>query len=247
LFAFVITGIVYAIFKYRVTQVRRQIHRENEIKHRTAELEMQALRAQMNPHFIFNSLNSINLFILENNKLQASEYLSKFSRLVRLILNNSREAFIPLEQELEALELYLELESLRFEQKFEYTIDVEVNLDTALLKVPPLIIQPYAENAIWHGLMNKKDKGHLEISVYREKDNLFCKISDDGIGRKKAAETKSKSSSPRKSVGMHITAQRIAMFQDQGESNTCVSVTDIVLPDGSAGGTEVLIRIPFRS
>jgi LytS/YehU family sensor histidine kinase len=105
-----------------------------------------------------------------------------------LILNNSREAFIPLEQELEALELYLELESLRFEQKFEYTIDVEVNLDTALLKVPPLIIQPYAENAIWHGLMNKKDKGHLEISVYREKDNLFCKISDDGIGRKKAAQ-----------------------------------------------------------
>ena len=208
---------------------------------------MQTLRSQMNPHFIFNSLNSINLFILENNKLQASEYLSKFSRLVRLILNNSQEAFIPLEQDLEALELYLELESLRFEQKFSYKIEVDSDIDTFVLKVPPLLIQPYAENAIWHGLMNKKDKGHLEIFVYREKDTLFCKISDDGVGRKKAALIKNKSSSPRKSVGMHITAQRIAMFQDQGESNTYVSITDLVLPDGNAGGTEVLITIPFIS
>jgi LytS/YehU family sensor histidine kinase len=163
-----------------------------------------------------------------------------------LILNNSQEPFIPLGQDLEALELYLELESLRFERKFSYKIEVERGIDTSVLKVPPLIIQPYAENAIWHGLMNKKDKGHLEITIYREKDNLFCKISDDGIGRKKAAEIKSKSSSPRKSVGMHITAQRIAMFQNQGESNTYLSVTDLVLPDGSAGGTEVLITIPFR-
>ena len=125
-----------------------------EFKHRTTELEMQALRAQMNPHFIFNSLNSINMFILENNKLQASEYLSKFSRLIRLILQNSQEAFIPLESELEALQLYLELESLRFENKFEYKIAVDDDVDTTVLKVPPLIIQPYAENAIWHGLMH---------------------------------------------------------------------------------------------
>lgn len=128
------------------------------MKHKASELEMQALRAQMNPHFIFNSLNSINMFILENNKLQASEYLSKFSRLVRLILQNSQEAFIPLESELEALQLYLELESLRFENKFEYKIAVDDEVDTTVLKVPPLIIQPYVENAIWHGLMHKKKK-----------------------------------------------------------------------------------------
>ncbi|HEY6436486.1 MAG TPA: histidine kinase, partial [Ignavibacteriaceae bacterium] len=108
----------------------------------------------MNPHFIFNSLNSINAFILENNKLKASEYLSKFSRLVRLILQNSQEPLIPLDKELEALRLYLELEALRFEQKFEYKISVSAEIDTSMVKVPPLIIQPYAENAIWHGLMH---------------------------------------------------------------------------------------------
>jgi len=244
LFAFATTGIVYAIFKYRVNQIRRQVHRENEIKHKTAELEMQALRAQMNPHFIFNSLNSINLFILENNKLQASEYLSKFSRLVRLILNNSQVSLIPLDKELEALNLYLELESLRFDDRFEYKINVEENLNSTLFKVPPLIIQPYAENAIWHGLMNKKGKGHLEISLYERGKILFCKISDDGVGRKKAAEIKSKSASPRKSVAMHITAERIAMLRDQQSDNNYITVTDVVLPDGSPGGTEVLLKIP---
>jgi LytS/YehU family sensor histidine kinase len=203
---------------------------------------MQALRAQMNPHFIFNSLNSINMFILENNKLQASEYLSKFSRLVRLILQNSQEAFIPLERELEALKLYLELESLRFENKFEYKISVDGSVDTTVLKVPPLVIQPYAENAIWHGLMQKREKGHLEIELYAENQILFYKITDDGIGRKKATDLKSKSGLMQKSMGMRITADRIAMIEQQNK--TPITITDLVLSDGSPGGTEVLIKIP---
>jgi LytS/YehU family sensor histidine kinase len=215
------------------------------MQHKASELEMQALRAQMNPHFIFNSLNSINMFILENNKLLASEYLSKFSRLVRLILNNSQESFIPLERELEALGLYLELESLRFEQKFKYKITIEGNVDTTKLKVPPLIIQPYAENAIWHGLMPKKDTGHLDIGLYQQGEILFCKIADDGIGIKKSAESKSKLSSTRKSVGMRITADRMAILRD-GQHNDYISVIDVVLPDGSVGGTEVLLKIPVR-
>jgi hypothetical protein len=214
-----------------------------ELQQQAAELEMQALRAQMNPHFIFNSLNSINMFILENNKLQASEYLSKFSRLVRLILQNSQDAFIPLEKELEALQLYLELESLRFENKFEYKIAVDDDVDTTMLKVPPLIIQPYVENAIWHGLMHKKEKGHLEIELYLNEEILICKITDDGIGRKKAAELKSKSASLNKSMGMRITADRIAMMQQQNQSGTSIKVKD-VLADGNPGGTEVLIKIP---
>jgi LytS/YehU family sensor histidine kinase len=214
-------------------------------QHKASELEMQALRAQMNPHFIFNSLNSINMFILENNKLQASEYLSKFSRLVRLILQNSQEEFIPLGSELEALQLYLELESLRFENRFEYKISVNDDVDTTMLKVPPLIIQPYAENAIWHGLMHKKEKGHLEIKIYHQNETLFCKIIDDGIGRKKAAELKSKSASTHKSMGMQITADRIAMLQKANASSTQIKITDLVLPDGSAGGTEVLLKIPL--
>jgi LytS/YehU family sensor histidine kinase len=221
---------------------RRKEQQLAEMQQQKTELEMQALRAQMNPHFIFNSLNSINMFILENNKLQASGYLSKFSRLVRLILQNSQEAFIPLEKELEALRLYLELESLRFDNKFEYKISIDGNVDTTMLKVPPLIIQPYVENAIWHGLMHKKERGHLEIELYTEKETLFCKITDDGVGRERAAALKSKSAS-NKSMGMRITADRIAM-QQNNQSETGIQIRDLVLQDGRPGGTEVLLKIP---
>lgn len=217
-----------------------------ELQQQAAELEMQALRAQMNPHFIFNSLNSINMFILENNKLQASEYLSKFSKLIRLILQNSQEALIPLEKELEALQLYLELESLRFDQKFEYNILIDEDIDTAMLKVPPLFIQPFVENAIWHGLMHKKERGHLEIELYQKDEILVSKITDDGIGRSKAAELRSKSASMSKSLGMRITADRIAMLEQQKYNGASISVIDLTLPDGSPGGTEVLIKIPVH-
>lgn len=216
-----------------------------KLQQQATELEMQALRAQMNPHFIFNSLNSINRFILQNNKAQASEYLTKFSRLVRLILQNSQAALITLESELESLQLYLELEAVRFDDEFEYKIKVDEELDVEVIKVPPLIIQPYAENAIWHGLMHKKEKGHLEIEIYQQDDDvLCCKITDDGIGRKKASELKSKSASTHKSMGMRITADRIAIFQQKKQLDTTIVITDLTLPDGSAGGTEVLLKIP---
>lgn len=216
-----------------------------ELSQKATELEMQALRAQMNPHFIFNSLNSINMFILENNKLQASEYLSKFSRLVRLILQNSQETFIPLEKELDALQLYLELESLRFQDKFEYRISVSDEIDITVLKVAPLIIQPYVENAIWHGLMHKKEHGHLAVELYQEGRTLLCKITDDGIGRKQASALKG-SSAATKSLGMRITADRIALLQQQKDKNTSIFITDLMLPDGKPGGTEVLIKIPVN-
>jgi ligand-binding sensor domain-containing protein len=248
---FFVAVLFYVLIRWRLHQkFRRQLERSEkekqfaELQQQKIELEMQALRAQMNPHFIFNSLNSINMFILENNKLQASEYLSKFSRLVRSILQHSQEAFIPLDRELEALRLYLELESLRFEQRFEYKISVNNEVDTTMVKVPPLIIQPYAENAIWHGLMHKKEKGHLEIELYIKEKILFCKITDDGIGRKRAAELKTKSSLTYKSMGMRITADRIAIMQQQEQNNTFISVNDLVLPDGRSAGTEVLIKVP---
>ena len=216
---------------------------KSELQQQATDLEMQALRAQMNPHFIFNSLNSINRFILQNNKAQASEYLTKFSKLVRLILQNSQVSLITLENELEALQLYLELEAVRFDDHFEFKIIVEDELNAAGLKVPPLIIQPYAENAIWHGLMHKEEKGHLQIELYEEENMLCCKITDDGVGRKKAVELKSKSASTHKSMGMQITANRITMLQKEKNSPT-IKITDLILPDGTGGGTEVLIKIP---
>jgi LytS/YehU family sensor histidine kinase len=258
-----VAALFYALIRRRLHQkFRLQLERSEkekqfaELQHKTAELEIKALRAQMNPHFIFNSLNSINMFILENNKQEASDYLSKFSKLVRMILQHSQEAFISLDRELEALRLYLELESLRFGERFEYKISVS-EVDSTMVKIPPLIIQPYAENAIWHGLMHlpgrsqgtpseqagKKEKGHLEIELYIKDKILFCKITDDGIGRKKAAELRSKSSLTKKSMGMRITADRVAILQKEQNENS-ISVNDLVYPDGSAAGTEVLIKMP---
>lgn len=248
IFGFVILLILAAIVFRNIILKRRNEKLKSErlqqqLKQKVSELEMQALRAQMNPHFIFNSLNSINRFILQNNKAQASEYLTKFSRLVRLILQNSQAALIPLESELESLQLYLELEAVRFDHHFQFRISVADDIETDIIKVPPLIIQPYAENAIWHGLMHKEEKGHLEIELFKQNEILCCRITDDGIGRKKASELKSKSAATHKSIGMKITADRIAILQNLNGSESPVTINDLINADGSAGGTEVLLKI----
>ncbi|MES1215345.1 MAG: histidine kinase, partial [Bacteroidota bacterium] len=241
----------YGFIRWRLQQkFRLQLERsENErqivdIKQKATELEMQALRAQMNPHFIFNSLNSINRFILQNNRAQASEYLTKFSKLVRMILQNSQSSLITLESELESLGLYLEMEALRFNYHFDYKVSLPKDLDIEVLKVPPLILQPYVENAIWHGLMHKEEKGQLDIEVSQEDDHLYFKVSDNGIGRKRASELSSKSATKHKSLGLRITAHRIAMMQHSNGLESPVKINDLVEPDGTAAGTEVIIKMP---
>jgi len=218
-----------------------------ETKKQLGELEMQVLRTQMSPHFIFNSLNSINRFILQNNKFQASEYLTKFSRLVRMILENSQDKLVTLETELESLELYLSLEALRFDDHFSYKIVVHEEVDTTALKIPPLIIQPYAENAVWHGLMNKEEKGNLMIEIMVQDGFLLIKITDDGIGREKAGKLASESAAQHRSMGLGITSQRIAMVQASDAKEPAVVITDLVEPDGNPCGTEVVIKLPLIS
>jgi len=215
-----------------------------ELQRQKAELEMQALRAQMNPHFIFNSLNAINRFILQNNKAEASEYLTKFSRLVRMILQNSQVPLVSLESELKALGLYLEMEALRFDNYFTYKISVQKDIDVEVLKLPPLIIQPYVENAIWHGLMHKEEKGQLDIEVLQEKEWFYVKVNDNGIGRKRAFELASKSATKHKSMGLKITAHRIAITLDANNGESGVAINDLVNPDGTAAGTEVVLKMP---
>ena len=205
---------------------------------------MQALRAQMNPHFIFNSLNSINRFILQNDRAQASEYLTKFSKLVRMILQNSQASLIPVESELESLELYLNLEAVRFNHHFDYKISVPKDMDISALQVPPLILQPYVENAIWHGLMHKEERGQLDVEVSEEDDHLYFKITDNGIGREKAAALASKSATKHKSMGLRITAHRIAIIQNSQTLTSPVTINDLIDSEGSAAGTEVVIKMP---
>jgi LytS/YehU family sensor histidine kinase len=232
--------------KFRLKLERSEKEKQlAELQQQKSELEMEALRAQMNPHFIFNSLNSINRFILQNNKAQASEYLTKFSKLVRMILQNSQASLITLESELESLELYLNLEALRFNYHFDYNISLQKDLDPSVLKVPPLILQPYVENAIWHGLMHKEEKGQLDIEVIEESDHLCFRITDNGIGREKAAALASKSATKHKSMGLRITADRIAMLHKSISMMSPVTINDLVDADGSAAGTEVTIKIPL--
>jgi tetratricopeptide (TPR) repeat protein len=217
---------------------------KNELERRASELEMKALRTQMNPHFIFNCLNSINRYILKNNKLEASAYLTKFSKLVRVILQNSQSQLIPLENELEALTLYIELEAARFEHQFSFDIKVSKDLDHSSLMVPPLFLQPYVENAIWHGLMHKEEHGKLSIKIYSDETQLLFVITDDGIGRQKSMALLSKSATKHKSFGMKITADRISMLN--GISESAVVINDLVNEDGSSAGTEVVLKIPIK-
>ena len=162
-----------------------------------------------------------------------------------MILQNSQSAFITLESELEALQLYLELEAVRFDHQFEYRIIVDEDIDASVIKVPPLIIQPYAENAIWHGLMHKEERGFLEIKLFQQEDMLFCKIIDNGIGRKRASELKSKSAASHKSMGLRITADRIARLQQNKVWIDYIAINDLQYADGSPAGTEVILKIPL--
>ncbi|MBC7889066.1 MAG: histidine kinase [Ferruginibacter sp.] len=215
-----------------------------DTKEKMADVEMQALRAQMNPHFIFNCLNSINRYIVKSDQVTASLYLTRFAKLIRLILDNSNTKNVILTNELEALRLYIEMEALRFEKKFTYHINIDKSTNTDSLEVPPLIIQPYVENAIWHGLLHKETGGHLSIDVRLKNDSILeCTIEDNGVGRDKASELKSKSATTRKSLGMQLTENRISLLNKHAQLNATVEIIDLKTNDHAAG-TKVILKIP---
>jgi ligand-binding sensor domain-containing protein/putative methionine-R-sulfoxide reductase with GAF domain len=218
----------------------------SEMRRKAAEVEMQALRAQMNPHFMFNSLNSINNFILNNDIENASSYLTKFSRLMRLILDNSRHDWVPLEQELQALELYIGMESLRFDYAFTWRIEVGEGIDVLSVQIPPLLIQPYVENAIWHGLMHRKEPGgHLCVGLKKSGDFLLIEIVDNGVGREAANQLKSKFSGHKKSHGMIITSERMEMVNKVYDADVQLKMEDRINEDGKAGGTYVQLKMRY--
>ena len=228
---------------------------ESDFEQRIAETEMTALRAQMNPHFIFNCLNSIKLYTLENDALAASDYLTKFSRLIRLVLENSRSEKVTLENELETLELYIEMEAMRFKNKVRYCIKIDDDIDPQYVELPPLLLQPYVENAIWHGLMHRENGGTVQIEVdtfhgtaavgSELQSTLQVTIKDDGIGRAAAEELKSKSATKNKSFGLKMTSERIEIINQLYKTNTKVQIEDLYDSNGQAAGTKVTIEIPI--
>ncbi|MEZ4893796.1 MAG: histidine kinase [Saprospiraceae bacterium] len=243
--AFFFSGLIYSLYLYRVRQIERTEKLKTEFNKQLAESRMQALRAQMNPHFIFNCLNSINRYIIKSDIKTSSLYLTKFAKLIRLILDNSASKSVVLSNELEALKLYIEMELLRFDHKFTYAIEVAPEIDPENVEIPPMIIQPYVENAIWHGLLHKESGGHLIIKVGGSEEALTCEIIDNGIGREKAREYKSPNAPTRKSMGMRLTEERL---QITGEGNTMAGsqeIIDLYDEQGLASGTKVIITIPI--
>ncbi|MFI5149463.1 MAG: two-component regulator propeller domain-containing protein [Bacteroidia bacterium] len=236
--------LIYLIYTQRLKILKRNLLREDLFKRKISEIELKALRAQMNPHFIFNCIASIQNFILKSDTDSANKYLSKFSRLIRLVLINSTHEYISLENELETLGLYLDLEQMRFQEKFRYVIVVDKDIDTRNILIAPLIIQPYVENAIWHGLMHlTARKGELMIDIRKAGDSLKCTIEDNGIGRKKSME--SKTGSRHKSLGMSITKERLENINAIYKSKLSVNFIDKYDSQGLATGTVAELFIPL--
>ena len=204
-------------------------------------LALKGLRSQMNPHFIFNALNSVNNYIAKNDERAANRYLSDFSVLMRRVLENSEKDLIPLSEEVELLELYLKLEHARFPDKFDYSVEVHPELDVEAFEIPPMLLQPFLENAVWHGLRYKEDKGQLRVRINPLLASaISIEVTDDGIGRKKSARLKTKNQRRQKSQGMGNIAKRIEILNQMYGDRISVEISDLNA-DGS--GTRVLLKI----
>jgi hypothetical protein len=211
-----------------------------EANKKIGELKLMALRAVMNPHFVFNVLSSIQFFIARNDKINAIQYLSTFSRLIRGILTHSVKNSIRLSDEIEMLKNYVQLEMTRFEGKFDFTLNIQPGVDTDSISVPSLLIQPYVENAILHGLYNKNGRGTLSISIQQSDDAVIFEIEDNGIGREEAMKLKRLNSPSHKSMGSKLTEERLKLINQQ--SPTVLDIVDLK-KDGLPSGTRVSIRV----
>ena len=235
--------IAIAFFIYKNIQSKK-IRAESSFKQKIAETKMQSLRSQMNPHFIFNSLNSIENFMLRNEKRTAIEYLNKFSALIRIILNSSRTELVPFLKDLEGIKLYIELEQLRFNNKFSFKINIDPELLNGDYKVPALLIQPYVENAIIHGLSQSESASlELQLSAALENDYIIYTIEDNGIGREQSEKYKNHNKPLYKSLGIELSQERIDIFNLQQKSEGNVAITDLYNIDNEPSGTSVRLKI----
>ncbi|MBE7169214.1 MAG: histidine kinase [Williamsia sp.] len=235
-----------AFFWYRLRRLKRENRLTSSFTQRIYQVEMQALRAQMNPHFIFNCLNSINRYIVKSDRRTASNYLTKFSRLIRLILDNSANNYVPLDKEIQTLRLYIDMELLRFDNAFEYSIEVDEEVSPETIYIPSLLLQSYVENAIWHGLLNKESgERNLWIRFCLSAENVLTAIvEDNGVGRAKAKELRSKEAIHKKSYGMQISQDRIFLINKLYNTAANVQAEDLQDEQGHPCGTRVTVKIP---
>jgi hypothetical protein len=229
-------GITVAIISF----FKKQEQRKTAINKQLAELELSALQAQMNPHFIFNALNAIQDFVVRNDANEANKYLSKFAKLMRLFLESSKSKYITLSEEIRLLKLYVSLEKLCYEEQFDYTFELDEELDEDI-EIPSMFIQPFVENAIRHGLFHLNQKGILRISFTEKEEQLICEITDNGIGRAKARQIAATKNKQHKSRGLEIITQRQAVFNNFNEEAIQFFIEDLQDKNGQANGTKVKI------
>lgn len=232
-----------ATFLYRKQKdsKKEQLRSQQDYENRIVRMELRALRSQMNPHFIFNSLNSIKNYIIKNEARLATSYINKFSKLMRLILNHSKEEFVMLEKELESVRLYLDLEAMRFTEKFEYKIQIDPEVNAHML-LPPMVVQPFVENAVWHAFNGLDKKGMITIQVGPLQGGTEIIIQDNGIGRQKSNEIKRSSKRKHKGLGVEITQERIESLSNSMIQGG-IHVEDVI-SNGNISGTKVALRLP---
>ncbi len=243
---FFILAVIIGLLLFRGSKLKDR-RRMSEMNRKISELTQVNLRQQMNPHFIFNTLNSIQYFMYQHDKLATNTYMTKFSSLMRKVLENSNHTSIPLRDELDALNLYLELESLRFKDRFDYNISVDEEIDTLLFKIPTMLIQPYVENSICHGLMPKADKGFVKINLRLNEDHIICTIEDNGIGREAAGERTKQKNGNHNSMGTRIVSSRLDLVNELYGTSLKTVYTDLKNDKGEPEGTRVQINIPIMT
>ncbi len=231
----------YGFYQYRINQIKVKTHFEKL----ALKSELKALRAQMNPHFMFNVLNTIKGIVLNNKPLDAAEHLSNFSYLLRQSLQQSREPLISLKEDLETVQLYVRLERLRFAEKFDFECLIADNIPLEEVFLPPMLLQPYIENAILHAFNGLKEKGKLLLEIKLQGDNVWCIIDDNGVGRTKKI-TQGNNKKKHQSLGMKITNERIEMQNQLNDLGLTVEIIDKINTEGNAAGTKVILQLPIN-
>ncbi len=226
------------MFVWRLNELRKKDRAQHEIQTKMMELHDSALRAQMNPHFIFNCLNSIKSLVQNNENGIAIEYLTIFTKLIRSLLQNADQNYVSLDTEIETCKLYIQMEALRFKNRFTFNIHIQPDLDLKSVEVPVLIIQPIVENAIWHGLMPRQAKGELLLNVERKGDYIVCRVDDNGIGRA-ASQLINSNRANHQSKGVSLTSKRIDLFSSLKELDAHFEIIDKTDEGGAPAGTTI--------
>jgi LytS/YehU family sensor histidine kinase len=245
---FSILGILYFLYTKKIGQISRknqlQLDKLN-LEKNLNQSKLKAIKSQMNPHFFYNALNTLQSYILANEKKQAVEYLSKFSNLTRTILEASEKDFVSIKEEINTLQLYLEIEKARFEKDFSYEITFENNIDVDNIKIPTMLLQPYVENAVKHGLLHKQGVKKLEIHFEKVENLLKISIEDHGIGRRKSEELNAIKNKNHISFATKAMQNRIELLNEFTQTTSTISFIDKTNQQGKPTGTVVVLTIPI--